>query len=242
MPEYLLSAESLSYRYDDGTDALRGVDLGVAPGERVGLIGPNGSGKSTLLLCLGGLLPGKGLVKLDGRPLTRSGFKTSRGRIGLVFQNPDDQLFMPTLEEDLAFGPINQGLGQQAAHERVQEVADRMNLGAMLGRAPHHLSMGQKRSAAIAAVLAMKPAILLMDEPSSNLDPRSRRRLIEILAGLETTILIASHDLALIGGLCRRVMLLDEGRITTEGPAAEILGNADLMEKHGLERWPPAPA
>ena len=171
MPEYLLAAEGLRYRYDDGTDALRGIDFGVAAGEKVGLVGPNGSGKTTLLLCLGGLFKYQGTVKLEGRPLTRSGFKESRGRIGLIFQSPDDQLFMPTLEEDLAFGPINLGLGDHAAHHRVHEVADRMGLDAMLGRAPHHLSMGQKRNAAIAAVLAMEPAVLLMDEPSSNLDP-----------------------------------------------------------------------
>ncbi|HOW72377.1 MAG TPA: energy-coupling factor ABC transporter ATP-binding protein [Phycisphaerae bacterium] len=239
MPEYLLSAEGLSYRYDDGTDALVKVDLGIGPGEKVGLIGPNGSGKSTLLLCLGGLLTGRGAVKLDGRPLTRSDFKASRGQIGLIFQSPDDQLFMPTLEEDLAFGPINQGLDEHAAHERVHQVADRMGLDAMLGRAPHHLSMGQKRNAAIAAVLAMKPTILLMDEPSSNLDPRSRRRLIKVLTDLDTAMLIASHDLALVGCLCRRVMLIDEGRMVADGSTTEILGNAELMESHGLEWWTP---
>lgn len=237
MSEPLLAAEGLHYRYDDGTEALRGIDLGVAAGEKVGLVGPNGSGKSTLLLCLGGLLKCQGTVKLEGRPLSRTDFKESRGRIGLIFQSPDDQLFMPTLEEDLAFGPINLGLDEHAAHHRVHEVADRMGLDAMLGRAPHHLSMGQKRNAAIAAVLAMKPAVLLMDEPSSNLDPRSRRRLIQVLAGLDTAMLIASHDLALVGGLCQRIIVIDEGRIVANGPAAETLADAEFMEKHGLEQW-----
>ncbi len=239
MADWLIQVEELSYRYEDGTQALCGIDMRVARAERVGLVGPNGSGKSTLLLCLSGLLAGEGVVRLDGEVMTRAGWRALRGRVGLVFQSPDDQLFMPTLADDLAFGPINQGLAEPEVDRRVGEAATAMSLADMLERAPHHLSMGQKRNAAIAAVLAMRPAVLLMDEPSSNLDPRSRRRLIEVLAGLEATLLVASHDLALVGGLCERVLVIDEGRIIADGPSREVLGNADLMHRHGLEPWRP---
>lgn len=240
MPETLLTVEGLRYTYADGTQALRGIDLVLHRGERVGLIGPNGSGKSTLLLCLSGLMSGEGRVTLNGQHLTPAGLGELCGRVGLVFQSPDDQLFMPTLLEDLAFGPINQGLDRQQVHERVRRVAADLGLNAMLERAPHHLSMGQKRNAAIACVLAMHPALLLLDEPSSNLDPRARRQLMNVLAPLEATLLIASHDLALISALCPRVVLIDEGRIIADGGASQLLSDRDLMEGHGLEVWPHA--
>jgi len=236
--EPLLQVEGLSYTYPDGTRALRGVDLAVHPGEKVGLVGPNGSGKSTLLMCISGLFAGQGIVRIEGTELTPSRLKQIRGRVGLIFQSPDDQLFMPTLADDLAFGPINLGLPENQVHQQVNQAASQMDLTAMLDRPPHHLSMGQKRNAAIASVLAMRPALLLMDEPSSNLDPRSRRRLISVLESLEATMLIAAHDLALVGRLCRRVMVIDEGRIVADQPAADVLGNAALMEEHGLETWP----
>jgi cobalt/nickel transport system ATP-binding protein len=235
--EPLLQVESLHYTYEDGTRALQGVDLTLAAGERVGLVGPNGSGKSTLLLCLNGLLAGEGRVRVEGVELTRRRVGQIRGRVGLIFQSPDDQLFMPTLADDLAFGPINQGLDEGEVRKIVEEVSDKLGLAAMLDRAPHHLSMGQKRNAAIASVLAMRPPLLLMDEPSSNLDPRSRRQLITVLDSLDAAMLIASHDLALVGRLCDRVLVIDEGRIAADGPTTEILANAPLMDRHGLEAW-----
>jgi cobalt/nickel transport system ATP-binding protein len=231
----LLQVESLAYSYPDGTPALRGVGFSMAAGEKVGLVGPNGSGKSTLLMCLGGLYSGSGRIRVEGADFGRDRLKELRGRVGLVFQSPDDQLFMPTLADDLAFGPVNLGLSPEEAHDRVHETADALKLTDLLDRAPHHMSMGQKRSAAIASVLTMRPALLLMDEPSSNLDPRGRRRLIEVLSGLPSAMLIASHDLALVAGLCRRVVLIDDGRVVADGPAADILRDGKRMEAHGLE-------
>lgn len=269
MPEPLLQVRSLSYTYSDGTAALRGVDLALHAGERVGLIGPNGSGKSTLLLCMSGLFKANGSIRLNSteltdkrgseafcskRPSDRSGKRlltpfsraaageNTCANIGIVFQSPDDQLFMPTLADDLAFGPMNLGLPETEVHRRVHRVAEEMGLAEMLDRAPHHLSMGQKRNAAIATVLAMRPPVLLLDEPSSNLDPRSRRQLLEVLGRIEAAMLIASHDLALVGRLCSRVAVIDGGRIVADGPSAGILGNAALMEQHGLEAWSEHPA
>ena len=237
MAECVLEVEQLRYRYDDGTRALFGVDLMVDRGEKVGLIGANGSGKSTLLMCLAGLFHGEGTIRVEGSELTRRTTRSLRGQIGLVFQSPDDQLFMPTLADDLAFGPINQGLAPEMVDRRVEDVAEQMNLSPLLDRPPHHLSMGQKRNAAIATVLAMEPALLLMDEPSSNLDPRSRRRVIELLAELDTAMLIASHDMDMIGRLCTRVVLIDAGKVATVGPTAKLLADAELMARHGLEVW-----
>ncbi len=238
MDEMLVEVRDLRYQYGDGTAALRGIDLAILRGQKVGLVGPNGSGKSTLLMCLGGLFVGQGSIRFDGQDLPAKWPRGMRGRVGLVFQNPDDQLFMPTLEEDLAFGPVNLGLDRGEVHRRVEESADQMGLVPMLDRPPHHLSMGQKRTAAIATVMAMRPDLLLMDEPSSNLDPRWRRRLIDVLRSLTATLLIASHDLALIGRVCRRVCIIDEGRIVAQGDTADILGNAAIMESHGLDVWP----
>lgn len=237
MAEPLLQIAGLTYAYSDGTEALRGVDLAIDAGEKVGLVGQNGSGKSTLLMCISGLYAGKGSVRVEGVELSASRLREIRGRVGLIFQSPDDQLFMPTLADDLAFGPVNLGLDAHEVGHRVEDAAEQMGLSQLLDRPPHHLSMGQKRNAAIASVLAMKPLLLLMDEPSSNLDPRSRRRLIEVLTRLDATMLIASHDLALVGTVCRRVAVIDEGRIVADGAAAEILGNGELMERHGLEIW-----
>jgi len=230
----LLEVEDLHYHYSDGTVALRGVSLRIARNEKVGLVGPNGSGKSTLLMCLSGLFSGHGLVRIEGVEMTGPRTAGIRGRVGLVFQNPDDQLFMPTLADDLAFGPINLGLDAGEVRMRVEEAAAAMGLSPLLDRPPHHLSMGQKRNAAIATVLAMRPAALLMDEPSSNLDPRSRGRLIQVLQALESTMLVASHDLSLVERVCPRVLAIDEGRIVVDGPARDILGDAALMERYGL--------
>jgi cobalt/nickel transport system ATP-binding protein len=236
--ESLLNITDLHYSYPDGTPAVRGVSLSVARGQKVGLVGPNGSGKSTLLMCLNGLYTGQGQILLEGVELKPATLKQLRGRVGLVFQSPDDQLFMPTLADDLAFGPVNLGLAAAEVHTRVHEVAAQMGLEKLLDRAPHHLSLGQKRNAAIAAVLVMRPALLLMDEPSSNLDPRWRRRLIELLASLDVTLLLAAHDLDLVGGVCTRVVVIDGGQVVADGPTGDILGDSKLMEAHGLETWP----
>ncbi len=238
MPEPLLDVRNLRYTYDDGTHALRGIELALERGERVGLIGPNGSGKSTLLLCLSGLLDGEGSIVLEGETLAGRPAARVGGHVGLVFQNPDDQLFMPTVADDLAFGPVNLGLNEQQVQARVSGIAERLGLTRLLDRAPHHLSMGQKRNAAIAAVLAMEPAVLLMDEPSSNLDPRARRQLLDVLAAIPAALLIASHDLALVSRLCSRVLVIDDGVIVASGPTREILADAPLMDAHGLEAWP----
>ena len=237
MAEPLLIIEGLSFTWPDGTPALDEVGLRVQPGERIALIGPNGSGKSTLLLCIMGLVFGRGRVRLGGIEVVPDHAKALRGRVGLVFQSADDQLFMPTLADDLAFGPRNLGLPENQVEARVREVAGRMGLIELLGRPPHHLSMGQRRSAAIAGVLAMNPDLLLMDEPASNLDPRSRRRLIEALRGLSAAMIIASHDLAMVAGLCSRAVLIDGGRVVADRPIAELLSDGPLLEAHGLEGW-----
>lgn len=233
----LVEVSGLQYTYGDGAVALRGVELSLRAGEKVGLVGPNGSGKSTLLMCLNGLLVGQGSVRIEGVDVGPATLRQIRGRVGLVFQSPDDQLFMPTLEDDLAFGPINLGWESQQVHRQVHATAEQFGLTAMLDRAPHHLSMGQKHLAAIASVMVMRPVLLMMDEPTSSLDPRTRRRFIELLGSLEATLLIASHDLEMVGTTCKRVLVLDEGRIVADGAAAEILGNESLMLAHGLEPW-----
>lgn len=236
MAEPLLSVRDLGYRYDDGTVALRGLGFSIAPGERVALIGPNGSGKSTLLMCLAGLFRCEGVIEVEGRRHDGDA-RTLRRAIGMVFQHPDDQLFMATLGDDLAFGPINLGLSDDEVRTRVDETARALHLTDMLDRPPHHLSMGQKRNAAIATALAMHPRLLLMDEPSSSLDPRSRRALIEVLGSLDAAMLVASHDLPMVGRLCPRAILIDEGRIIADGATADLLRDAALMERHGLEAW-----
>ncbi len=229
----ILAVEGLEFDYPDGTAALRGVDFSLPVGSRAGLVGPNGSGKSTLLMCLAGLLVGRGRIRVAGRDpcdMTRR----RPHAVGLVFQNPDDQLFMPTVREDIAFGPRNLDLPEPQVNDRVATSAARMGVAGVLERPPHHLSMGQRRNVAIAGVLAMQPTVLMLDEPSSNLDPRGRRRLIELLESLDTTLLIASHDLRMVRRLCGLVLLIDEGRIVARG-GPELLADAALMERHGLE-------
>ncbi len=231
--EPILTVEGLEFAYPDGTPALRGASFSLPAGCRAGLVGPNGSGKSTLLMCLAGLLVGRGRIRLAGREL--HGIPPHRARaVGLVFQSPDDQLFMPTVREDIAFGPRNLGLPEPEVGDRVTTSAARMGVAGVLERPPHHLSMGQRRNAAVAGVLAMQPAVLMLDEPSSNLDPRARRRLIEVLQGLDAALLIASHDLRMVRRLCGLVLVIDEGRIVARG-GPELLADPGLMERHGLE-------
>ncbi|MCZ6688449.1 MAG: ATP-binding cassette domain-containing protein [Planctomycetota bacterium] len=235
MSEDAIRLIGLSYAYPDGTRALDGVDLRIGEGEKVGLVGPNGAGKSTLLLHLNAILRGDGSVKIFGLETGPPNLKEIRRRVGLVFQDPDDQLFMPTVFEDVAFGPLQMGLPEDEVKGRVEEALGRVRLGGYEDKAPHHLSDGEKRGVAIATVLSMDPRMLVLDEPTSNLDPRGRRSLIRILMNLPQTQLIATHDLDLILEVCERCVVLDGGVVVADGRSVAILSDRDLMEGHGLE-------
>ncbi|MEV0129467.1 ATP-binding cassette domain-containing protein [Dactylosporangium sp. NPDC050688] len=234
-----LRVTGLHFAYPDGHVALRGVDLTVPQGERVALLGPNGAGKTTFVLHLNGInRAAAGSVEVGGLtvdPADRAGLKEIRRRVGIVFQDPDDQLFMPTVAEDVAFGPANLGLRGAELAERVDEALAAVGMGFARDRAPHHLSFGQRRRVAVATVLAMRPEILVLDEPSSNLDPASRRELAGILRSLPVTLLMVTHDLPYALELCPRSVILDDGRIAADGPTRELLGDADLLERHRLE-------
>jgi cobalt/nickel transport system ATP-binding protein len=234
-----IEVRDLHFRYHDGAVALQGVSFSVAAGECVGLIGPNGAGKSTLLLHLNGLLPeswnGESAVLVDGRPLTRQTLPELRRRVGLLFQDPNDQLFCPTVFEDVAFGPQQLGLSQPEIRVRVAQALARAGLPGFEQRAPHHLSVGEKRRVCLAGVLACEPSILVLDEPTSSLDPRGRREIKELLRQIPITKLIATHDLELVVELCTRVIVLDAGAVVAEGPTVELLSDEELMLRHSLE-------
>jgi len=231
---------NLKYRYHDGSEALRGVSLRVASGECVAVLGPNGSGKSTLLLHLNGLLPEKpmadGAVRILDQPVTAENLETIRRQVGLVFQDPDDQLFCPTVEEDVAFGPMQLGWTEAKVTERVREALTQVGLTEFGRRATHHLSHGEKRRVCLAGVLACEPSVLVLDEPTSDLDPRGRREFKSLLRRISATKLIATHDLELVVELCSRAIVLDQGMVVAEGPVVELLNNEELMLAHGLER------
>ena len=218
----MIRARDLRHRYPNGVAALDGVGLDVAAGERVAVLGPNGAGKTTLMLRIGGLLAGDGELAVDGR-------------VGLVFQDPDDQLFMPTVREDVAFGPLNLGCTRAEALDRVGEALAAVRMEHVAGRAPHQLSLGQRRRVAIATVLAMRPSLLVLDEPSANLDPRSRRELLEVLDGLGGTMLVVTHDLPFAAVLCERALVLSGGRFAADGPCLDVLGDDALLARHDLE-------
>ncbi len=230
-----IETEDLCFSYRDGRQALANVSCRIGRGERVGIVGPNGAGKSTLLLLFVGVLRGQGTIRVCGTALSRSTLREIRRQVGLVFQDPDDQLFMPTIAEDVAFGPAQTGLTRDEIEKRVEEALESVGMAGFGAREPHHLSGGEKRAASLATVLSMRPEILALDEPTTGLDPRSRRRVIELLKCRKQTLLVATHDLEMTLELCGRVVLLDRGRVIADGPAREVLADAKLMDAHGLE-------
>lgn len=237
MSHHIVEVRDLHYAYPDGTEALNGASLRITHGEAVALVGANGAGKSTLLLHLNGwLATTRGEVLIGDTVVTRRTAALARRAVGMVFQDPDDQLFMPTVAEDVAFGPLNSGLPPDQVERRVALALDRVGMSQVAGRPPHRLSAGEKRAVAIATVLAMAPDILVMDEPSANLDPRGRRRVIELLQSFDHTRIIATHDLELVVEVCSRVIVMDRGRIVADGPARAILADEALMLDHGLEK------
>jgi energy-coupling factor transporter ATP-binding protein EcfA2 len=238
--KHAIEIDSLDYSYADGTEALRKLSLRVAPGECVGLLGSNGSGKSTLLLHLNGILPERhgrsGPVRINGQILHQGNLDWIRQQVGLLFQDPDDQLFCATVGEDVAFGPMQLGLPREEIDRRVKAALAQVGLLGYERRAPQHLSQGEKRRACLAGVLSCQPSILALDEPTSGLDPRSRREFKSILRDVPATKLVASHDLELILEFCPRSIILDDGRIVAEGPTFELMADEELMLAHGLER------
>ncbi|MEV4396894.1 ABC transporter ATP-binding protein [Nonomuraea sp. NPDC049607] len=231
-----LEVSDLAYAYPDGTQALFGVNLAIGRGERVALLGPNGAGKTTLVMHLNGILTaGHGNVAVGGVPVRKDTLKEIRQRVGLVFQDPDDQLFMPTVKDDVAFGPANAGLKGAELDRVVRDALDRVGMLEAADRPPHHLSFGQRRRVAVATVLAMRPEILVLDEPSSNLDPAARRELAEILRSLDVTVLMVTHDLPYALELCERSLILSGGVIAADGPTRELLADPGLLAEHRLE-------
>ena len=229
-----IHARGLRFMYPNGVVGLDGVDLRVTHGERVAVLGPNGAGKTTLMLQLNALLKGEGELEVAGLRVGED-VRELRARVGLVFQDPDDQLFMPTVREDVAFGPLNRGCSREEVEDRIAEALAAVRMQELADRAPHQLSLGQRRRVAIATVLAMRPSLLVLDEPSANLDPRTRRELIELLDKVERTMLVVTHDLPLAATLCERAVILSAGRIVADGPCPEILGDTDLLAAHDLE-------
>jgi cobalt/nickel transport system ATP-binding protein len=236
LTDFVLQVRNLFYRYPGGSQALHGVNLGVREGERLAVIGPNGAGKSTLFFHLNGTFRGQGDVTVLGKDLNDQTIYDIRRQVGLVFQDPNDQLFMPTVFEDVAFGPINLGLSETEIRDRVQTALRQVGMEGSAALVPHHLSLGERKKVALASVLALEPRILAFDEPSSGLDPRSRRALIEFFKTLKETILVATHDLDLVCELCERAVILDGGRIVQDGKVPEIFGDEALLKSHGLEK------
>ena len=232
----VLEVHGLAHAYPDGHQALFGVDLHVHEGERVALLGPNGAGKTTLVLHLNGILTaGAGSVTVSGLPVVREHLQEIRRRVGIVFQDPDDQLFLGTVRQDVAFGPANLGLKGAALEQRVMHALDLVGMADFVDRPPHHLSFGQRRRVAVATVLAMEPEILVLDEPSSNLDPASRRELADILRSLDVTVLMVTHDLPYAYELCPRSVVLSEGVVVADGTTYDVLTDDVLMAAHRLE-------
>ncbi|HLU57468.1 MAG TPA: ABC transporter ATP-binding protein [Pseudonocardia sp.] len=231
-----LEVRGLAFAYPDGHQALYGIDLTVRRGERVALLGPNGAGKTTLVLHLNGILtPGRGSVVVGGLPVEKQHLREIRRRVGIVFQDPDDQLFLPTVGEDVAFGPANFGVSGAELEARVEAALAAVGMSEHRDRSPLHLSGGQRRRVALATVLACEPEILVLDEPSTNLDPVARRELAEVLLGLDTTMLMVTHDLPYALQLCPRSVVLDDGVVVADGPTRELLRDTELLRRHRLE-------
>jgi cobalt/nickel transport system ATP-binding protein len=228
-----IEVSSLSFTYPDGTPGLQGISLTVPEGASVALVGPNGAGKSTLLLHLNGLLDGSGEVAVLGKPVSED-VDAARRAVGLVFQNPEDQLFMPTIFDDVAFGPLNLGWPTEKVREEVERALEAVGLAGYGHRSPHHLSLGEKKRASIATVLVMDCRILVLDEPTSGLDPRGRWELTELLNGLQTTKIIATHSLDFARATCSEAIVMDRGEIVTQGRAREVLEDRELLARHGL--------
>jgi cobalt/nickel transport system ATP-binding protein len=236
MTEYAIRITRLNYSYPDGTKALDNIDLDVRRGERIAIVGPSGAGKSTLLLHLNGVLTGSESIEVMGLKMEQANLKHIRKHVGLLFQDPNDQLFCPTVYEDVAFGPLNLSVPASEIPKRVEKALQDAGLEQSMGsRSSHHLSMGERRRVSLASVLAMQPAILGMDEPTSNLDPRNRRHLLEVVSGLESTLIVATHDLEFCLDLCSRTVVMDRGKIWADGETRSIMKDSQLMETHGLE-------
>ena len=232
----VLHVQDLHFSYHDGHSALRGVSFEMCAGDKVALVGPNGAGKSTLMLHLNGILTGQGDVTVGDKRIARDNLPAIRAMVGLVFQNPDDQLFSPTVFEDVAFGPLHMGLGRDEVEARVIAALQAVRMSGFRDRLSHHLSVGEKKRIAIATVLSMNPQILVLDEPSAGLDPRARRTLINLLRELPITMLVSTHDMRLVEELFPRTIVMDEGMIVADGKTKDILADAKLLEAHGLEK------
>lgn len=233
----VVQIRGLHFAYPDGHIALNGVDLNICDGEKVALVGPNGAGKSTLMLHLNGIFnASEGELSIGGLEITDKNLPVIRAMVGLVFQNPDDQLFSPTVFDDIAFGPLHMGLSEEEVYQRVGEALLAVQMSDFGDRLSHHLSMGQKKRIAIATVLAMQPQILILDEPSAGLDPRARRALINLLRELPITMLVSSHDLRMVEELFPRMVIMDEGQIVADGLTEELMSDEALLEAHGLEK------
>ena len=236
MSHHRVEITDLHFSYPDGHEAIRNMSFSIFHGEAVGIIGANGAGKSTLLMLLMGILfPDGGQIVVGDTHLTRKTMPMIRQRLGMVFQDPDDQLFMTTVRDDVAFGPRNYGLDENEADKRVEEALTQVGIPHLIDRAPFKLSGGEKRAAAIATVLSMKPDILIMDEPTSSLDPKSRRRVMELLKSFEHTKIITSHDLDMVLETCQRVIVISNGAVAADGSAADILADPELLDRCGLE-------
>jgi cobalt/nickel transport system ATP-binding protein len=234
--EFVLTIDNLSFHYPDGHQALQEVSLRISRGEKVALVGPNGAGKSTLMLHLNGILDGANTVQVAGLPVTKANLSLIRAKVGLVFQNPDDQLFSPTVFEDVAFGPLHMGLPEVEVRAQVARALEQVGMSHYTHRLSHHLSAGEKKRIAIATVLAMNPEILILDEPSAGLDPRARRSLMTLLRTLPITMLVSTHDMLMVRELFSRMVIMDEGRVVADNSTSLLMDNVALLEAHGLER------
>jgi cobalt/nickel transport system ATP-binding protein len=232
----IIKVSDLHFAYPDEHVALRGVSFNLCEGDKVALVGPNGAGKSTLMLQLNGILDGRGGIEIGGMRLTRDNLPVIRAMVGLVFQNPDDQLFSPTVFEDVAFGPLHMGLPEDEVLARVDSALEAVRMSSYRERLSHHLSVGEKKRIAIATVLSMNPKILILDEPSAGLDPRARRTLINLLRELPITMLVSTHDIRMVQELFPRTIVMDDGRIVADGMTKEILEDENFLNEHGLEK------